>query len=230
MIMERTRNDRIREASLRRRAKRQERMHGLILDEAEKLFLENGYAGFSLRELAESIGYAPTTIYRYFDDKDDLIFALYRMSYERLDEFIRKAFAVSRDPAIRLRAMLQVYFRFVLTQPVHYKFVYIERGDLLPKLEEELKMEVAENTADDLVMEENAELFGLELWRQAVREAVDRGVFRLVNPDLTADAIWSSLHGLAAMHLCCPDVFDRDRFQETSVQMERMCIDAYLTE
>ncbi|HCR48019.1 MAG TPA: TetR family transcriptional regulator, partial [Bacteroidetes bacterium] len=49
-------------------------MQNMIHEEATRQLSERGYEGFSLREVAEGIGYAPTTIYRYFRDKDDLIF------------------------------------------------------------------------------------------------------------------------------------------------------------
>jgi AcrR family transcriptional regulator len=46
------------------------------VDAAGALFLEQGYERFSLRKVAERIGYSPTTIYLYFRDKDDLLFTV----------------------------------------------------------------------------------------------------------------------------------------------------------
>jgi AcrR family transcriptional regulator len=51
-----------------------------ILTAAGALFLEQGYERFSLRKVAERIGYSPTTIYPYFRDKDDLLFIKLRIA------------------------------------------------------------------------------------------------------------------------------------------------------
>ncbi|MEZ4653646.1 MAG: helix-turn-helix domain-containing protein [Candidatus Eisenbacteria bacterium] len=61
------------------------------MSEAAALLLENGYAGFSMRRLAERIGYSVMTIYRYFENKggahrgrpDERIRALRRRSRTR---------------------------------------------------------------------------------------------------------------------------------------------------
>ena len=68
-----TRGERIRTASRHRREQEKEELRQTILKAAGALFLEQGYDGFSMRHLAESIGYSPATLYLYFRDKDDLL-------------------------------------------------------------------------------------------------------------------------------------------------------------
>ena len=46
-----------------------------LLSAAGQEFLEHGYENFSLRRVAEVIGYSATTIYLYFENKDDLLLA-----------------------------------------------------------------------------------------------------------------------------------------------------------
>ena len=45
-----------------------------ILDAARELFINEGYEKFTMRRLAEKIGYSPTTLYIYSRGKDDLLF------------------------------------------------------------------------------------------------------------------------------------------------------------
>ena len=59
-----------------KRAKYKEEFRREILDAARELFLSEGYEKFSMRRLAEKIGYSTPTIYLYFKDKDDLLFAI----------------------------------------------------------------------------------------------------------------------------------------------------------
>ncbi|MFX5306100.1 helix-turn-helix domain-containing protein, partial [Acinetobacter baumannii] len=70
-----TRQIRIRQKSAERRERRRQETRRAILEAATRMFEREGYEGFSLRQVAEAIGYTPTTIYLYFKDKDDLLFA-----------------------------------------------------------------------------------------------------------------------------------------------------------
>ncbi len=51
-------------------------MRQAILTASTELFLEHGYHNFSLRQVAEKIGYSPGTIYLYFQDKDAILFTI----------------------------------------------------------------------------------------------------------------------------------------------------------
>src|SRR5262245_54863454 len=82
-----TQAHRVRQASRARREQQKESLGRIILDAAGELFLEQGYEGFSMRRVAERIGYSATTIYRYYEDKDDFLFAVVN---EGFSEFARK--------------------------------------------------------------------------------------------------------------------------------------------
>jgi AcrR family transcriptional regulator len=47
-----------------------------ILDSAEKLLAESGYAGLTMRAIAVGAGVSSGTLYQYFDGKEDVFFAL----------------------------------------------------------------------------------------------------------------------------------------------------------
>lgn len=78
--------ERLQASSLQRREQQKENLRGAILAAAGELFLEQGYEAFSMRQVAERIGYSATTIYRYYEDKDDLLFAIV---HEGFTEFQR---------------------------------------------------------------------------------------------------------------------------------------------
>src|SRR5690606_10552707 len=65
--------DRTKSASAKRRERERALLRKNILQAASQEFLEHGYEDFSLRRVAERIGYTPTTIYLYFRNKDDLL-------------------------------------------------------------------------------------------------------------------------------------------------------------
>ena len=58
-----------------------------ILDAALDLFIEQGFDGTSLRQIAEKLGVTKAALYYYFESKDDILMALHM----RLHEFGRDA-------------------------------------------------------------------------------------------------------------------------------------------
>src|SRR5260370_8244484 len=74
---------RLRKAIRHRQAQEKQELRQAILTAAGELFLEQGYERFSLRKVAERIGYSPTTIYLYFRDKGDLLFTVVDEGFDR---------------------------------------------------------------------------------------------------------------------------------------------------
>ncbi len=59
-----------------------ERKRAAIVDAALQLFLASGYAQTSMDRVAEKAGVAITTVYRHFNNKDDLFSAVMQMACE----------------------------------------------------------------------------------------------------------------------------------------------------
>ena len=68
---------------------------GALLDAAEKLMLEEGYAAVTSRHLAARAGLKPQLVHYYFRTMDDLFLALYRRRADQALE--RQARALSSD-------------------------------------------------------------------------------------------------------------------------------------
>src|SRR5919112_3798302 len=109
-----TQAERLREVSRRRRERQKDDLRRAILDAAAALFLEHGYEGLSMRQIAERIGYSATTIYRYYEDKDDLLFAIVQEGFLRFGQQLAKAAQSSDDPRERLPALGHAYIEFGL--------------------------------------------------------------------------------------------------------------------
>lgn len=58
---------------LRRRQRRHSDTRDEILEAAREVLLERGAADLSLREIARRAGFSPGALYKYFDNKDDVI-------------------------------------------------------------------------------------------------------------------------------------------------------------
>ncbi len=69
-----------------------------ILDAALDLFIEQGFDGTSLREIAEQLGVTKAALYYHFESKDDILMALHL----RLHEFGRDALTQMGDEPVTL--------------------------------------------------------------------------------------------------------------------------------
>ena len=79
----------------RRRLERLEAGRREILDVAEQLFVEHGYEGTSLEQIAAGCGYSVGSIYNFFTNKD----ALYSAALERHATSLGTSFRASAEPA-----------------------------------------------------------------------------------------------------------------------------------
>jgi AcrR family transcriptional regulator len=83
-----------------------------LLELAEALFAERGYAGASMDELARRAGVTKPVVYELFGSKDGVFEACVERSIARLAEDIAAAVRSETDPEARLRAGGIAFLRF----------------------------------------------------------------------------------------------------------------------
>src|SRR5271154_1582743 len=86
-----------------------------ILDVALDLFIENGYDGTSLREVAEQLGVTKAALYYHFASKDDILMALH-MRLHALGREALTHLAGSKVTAAKWRALLDALLTEMLAQ------------------------------------------------------------------------------------------------------------------
>lgn len=80
------------EASLSRRERERRMRRRAMLDAAQSVFAEKGYARATLDEIAERAEFGKGTLYNYFENgKEGLLFAIFDEVYHDLHEMIRSA-------------------------------------------------------------------------------------------------------------------------------------------
>lgn len=190
-----TRAQRLREGSAKRREARKEALRGALLEAASDLFLAHGYAGFSLRGVAERVGYSPTTVYLYFENKDDLLFAVVLEGFERFGRALQEAYEGESHPLKRIEAIGRAYIAFGVQHPAHYRLMFMERGDLLLK----------ENPKN-----QKPTIDSFSVLVSAVHEARAAGHLRPGDPMAHVYTLWAGVHGLVALALCVPGLGKAD--------------------
>lgn len=182
-----TRQARIKQNSAERRERSRQETRQAILEAAIEMFKRDGYEGFSLRQVAESIGYTPTTIYLYFKDKDDLLFAVCSQGFSTFTEALQTAYNAHPDPLERLRALGWAYFEFGMSHPLHYQMMFMQRSEWVVK---------ATGVKGDV---EGSNSFMIQL--NAVVEAMKAGLIRMGDPIETTNLVWSGIHGIVSLAL-----------------------------
>ena len=79
-----------------------------ILDVARRLVVERGYAGTSVRDIAEQLTMTKGSLYYHFASKDDLLFALITPLVEALDAFVVEVGTAGRMNAALVAHLVEV--------------------------------------------------------------------------------------------------------------------------
>lgn len=90
-----------------------------ILHEAKRLFVEYGYHGLSMRQVAEAVPISKAGIYHYFRDKEDLFLAVLSTYLDELETILRQAQAETRG----CRACVTFIIERILAQPPEQRAV-----------------------------------------------------------------------------------------------------------
>ena len=177
-----TQTERVREASRRRRETQKQELRQAILVAAGELILAKGYEAFSLRQVAERIGYSATTIYLYFENKDALVAAVIDEGFTR---FLRALEAVDTpDPKARVADLCRAYVRFARANPIYYRLMFMHRPDLVALAE-------AGNPGKFHA--------SFEVLQDAVQRAIDAGAIRPGDARGYSFVLWALVHGVASL-------------------------------
>ncbi len=77
-----------------------------ILDEASTLFVQQGYHGLSMREIAEAAGVSKAGLYYHFEDKEELFLAILLHHIEQVGELVDQARAEGGGARAQVRRLL----------------------------------------------------------------------------------------------------------------------------
>jgi len=89
-----------------------------ILNAALRVFVEQGYDKVSMRKIAALIDYSPTTIYRFFKNKEELLQKIAAGTYSDLSAKFEQVKAEDDgDPLGMLKALVREYMIFCVEHP-----------------------------------------------------------------------------------------------------------------
>jgi len=157
-----------------------------ILHAARDLFIDAGYEKFSMRKLAEKIDYSPTTIYFYFKDKDDLLFAICEEVAEQFFANLNLIRAKYTDPIETLRQALLSMIEFGLNNPNQYKVFFFTSPDVY-------------GTHAEFMEKESMARNSFLVFREIVRNCIQKGKLREMDTEVLTQVLSVATHGLIGM-------------------------------
>jgi AcrR family transcriptional regulator len=153
---------------------------------ATRRFAEHGFAGVTLRGLAQDLGCSPMTPYRYFRDKGEIFAAVRTAAFARFAD-AEEACLRERsgaEPLTRLRALAETYIAFARAEPDAYRIMF-------------------ELSQPDSAAHPDLERQGLRAWTPLRTVVADAVQARLLagDPDTLAHVCWAAIHGAVALQL-----------------------------
>ncbi|PZO08529.1 MAG: TetR/AcrR family transcriptional regulator [Alphaproteobacteria bacterium] len=159
-----------------------------ILAAAERIFVDHGYEGATIRKIADEVGLSSTALYMHFSDKSEILHEICERAFEQLLTMNRAVLDEPGTPEQRMRRLMQSYVRFGFENPNAYRLVYMTRP---------LEAQQAQTVAQSL----GYELFGAFV--QVVEEAAADGRLR-GETRATAQALWAGAHGVVSLMITKP--------------------------
>ncbi len=156
--------------------------HREILDELEALFLQRGFASFTIGDLAAGVGCSRRTLYEIAPSKEQLVLVV-------LDRFLHKKGRAALDAVDPTEALID--------QLRHY---------IVGGLEFHLERSLFEDLSDDAPARRLVDRhfrFVMTVFQRLVTLGIERGEFRPVNPAIVAGAVAGS-----SLFMSQPEIID----------------------
>ncbi|MDT5198708.1 MAG: hypothetical protein QOH34_230 [Mycobacterium sp.] len=154
---------------------RHEMVMGQLMEAAERLFAEKGFAGTSLQELADAVGLTRTGIYHYISGKDALLEELVRGFTVETAQELRSLASASGRPAVdRLREGVYDMAVRVARHPQRFRLLLNSEGGLTDTVGKQYR-KARRDTLTSL--------------HTLVSASIDEGDCRPVDPELAAFAL-----------------------------------------
>jgi len=157
-----------------------------ILDAALSLFVSDGYAQVSIRNIAAKVEYSPGAIYSYFKSKDEIFFALAEEGFRLLGASQLQQ-APSDNPLDDIRAAAWRLYEFSKVQPQYFALVFLDRR--VPRIGREYERFAFMSDLKSRLLTQ-------------MKRCIDEGIFpSTVDANVGLRLIWAPILGIAALRL-----------------------------
>lgn len=153
---------------------RRELLQDSIMEAASRLFIQRGFQGTSMGDIAEAMGVTRTAIYYYFRNKEAILRELTSGITEMAAKLAVGVTTEQADPEETLRKLVAQHASLILANPLQFRVVERNEEQLSPAIKK--KAEASRRMV-------------LERFSAAIDAGIRTGQFRNVNPKVAAFAI-----------------------------------------
>lgn len=202
-----------RERLMRRRA---------MLEAAQAVFAEKGYARATLDEIAERAEFGKGTLYNYFEGgKEEILFAVFEDIYDGVCDLIRSVFSSEERPERPLRdafhEFVQAYFDF-----------FQEREDLFMILIKETHRLAFSEEAERATFFHQQQERMVSTLTPLLEQAMERSEIQDLPPEAVAHLLLANVNGMV-VHRCLADRHDTCEQDETLLNRPEKAADFLTT-
>lgn len=184
-------------ANRERIAREREARRNLILDAAERLFVEKGYAETSISDIAARADFSRTSVYQYFASKEEIYLRILDRYTDLLTKRVTRATANSSPVPDKIAAFLEQIRAIIKEKPNFFSLYFIQRHQVEPRLSSELKDRM------------NAKRRKLEnVFRDFYREGIERGEVRNISVKDASNLFFAQITGMMLLHEYYGEEFD----------------------
>ena len=158
-----------------------------ILHVAERVFIEHGYEGATIRRIAEAVGVSSTALYMHFSDKSEIVLEICAGQVARLVAINTELRDRAMNPVERVREMLAAYMAFARANPDAYRLVFCAPPHRIGRGPREQLAGLGAQT--------------YALFRAAVAEIAVAGRLKIEDVDVAAQTSWAAAHGVVSLTL-----------------------------
>lgn len=166
----------------RRNQHSREQQRDMAIAAAELILVREGFAGLSMRKVADAIGYTVGQLYLIFQNQDDLLATINERTTDAIYGHLRDRSELVADPLARLRALAAAYIEFAQKHPHRFRMLF----------EHQLPAAMQPRPSSELRIKRMFELVESNL----APLLPGASPIRLRQ---TAATLWSGVHGIAAL-------------------------------
>jgi AcrR family transcriptional regulator len=145
-----------------------------ILDAASQLFLQQGFGGTTMQDIAAELGVTRTAVYYYYKNKEEILTSLTEGVTLFANQLASQLVGQMSDPVAALRGLTVQHAKLILSHPAQFRVVEHSENFLLPA-----QRKIAETARRTL----------FENFSTVIDRGVNSGHFRLVDPSIAAFSI-----------------------------------------
>ena len=166
-----------------RKSRENAQLRQRILTAALRVFAEQGYGKVSMRKIAALIDYSPTTIYRFFRNKEELLLTIAAKTYGDLSARFEKIRAEGGDdPLGMLKSLVKEYIFFCLERPDMFR-LYSDLGSF--EMEDGVMYERLGGTRYTVY----------QSWFNCIKKSIESGYLELKDDLRIFLYLWDAVHG-----------------------------------